>query len=348
MLRDVLEMQRKLQPDVLETLGKRYRILQYIRLMQPIGRRTLATQLSTSERVLRSETDFLKQQGLILIQSAGMLLTEEGNKLLEGLEHTVKYAFGLEELERKLSGYLSVPKVIVVSGDSDELPVVKKELGRATVQQMKNRVSPGDVIAVAGGTTLASAADMMVPDAKWNNTIFVPARGGLGEKVEIQANTISSAMAMKAQASYRLLHVPDQLSEDTRRSLMQEPGVQEVLALLKSASLVVHGIGEAKTMAGRRTTSASLRSRLEEESAVAESFGYYVNQDGKVVHRENTVGLQWDELRPDQTVITVAGGSSKAKAIDAYMRYRPSSILITDEGAAKAILNQSDAPEATE
>ena len=64
-----------------------------------------------------------------------------------------------------------------------------------------------------GLTTLAAVARMMPADSKNRDVVFVPARGGLGEKVENQANTISAEFATRAHAQYRLLHVPDQLGD---------------------------------------------------------------------------------------------------------------------------------------
>lgn len=339
-MRELLEWQKKLQPDILEIMGKRYRILQYLRLMQPVGRRTLAVSLDLSERVLRTEVTFLKNQGLITIHPSGMTLSDEGEELLEGMEAAMKIAFGLEDLEKQVAEVLNVEKVIVVSGDSDEYSWVKKELGRACVQQMEKQIVSGDIIAVAGGTTLAAVAEMVSPSEKWKNAVFVPARGGLGEKVEIQSNTISSTMATKARAAYRLLHVPDQLSSETRASLSLEPGIKELLVLIRKAKIVIHGIGEAEIMADRRETSSSAVQQIKEKAAVGEAFGYYFDREGHIVHKERTIGLQLNELNEAQTIITVAGGSSKAEAISAYMKYRPSNLLITDEGAAKAILNR--------
>ncbi len=53
---------------------------------------------------------------------------------------------------------------------------------------------------------------------------------------------------------YRLLHVPDQLSAETYQSIIEEPAIREVLELIKSSTIVIHGIGDAKTMAERRKT----------------------------------------------------------------------------------------------
>ncbi|WP_026700683.1 sugar-binding transcriptional regulator [Salibacterium aidingense] len=340
-MRQFIELQKKLQPDVLEVMQKRYRILQYLRLMQPVGRRTLAGSLDVSERILRGEVLFLKEQGLVYIGTAGMTLTEDGEALLEGLEETMKSVTGLADWEYRVADILDVQRVIIVPGNSDRYTWVKKELGRACVQQMKAMLEADDIVAVAGGTTLADVAEMMTPDEKLSNVTFVPARGGLGEKVEIQSNTISSTMATKAKGKYRLLHVPDQLSEETRESLVLEPGIKELLRSIRQAKMVVHGVGAASTMAERRETPPATMETLKEKQAVAEAFGYYFDRDGNIVHKEKTIGLQLDDLKDSQTVVTVAGGASKAEAISAYMNYRPSDVLITDEGAAQAVLGLS-------
>ncbi|KYD32706.1 sugar-binding transcriptional regulator [Parageobacillus toebii] len=339
-MQSLIEAQKKLLPDLLEVIQKRYRILHYISLMQPVGRRVLSNSLGISERVLRSEVQFLKEQNLLIISSVGMSLTQEGTELLHTLEDVMREVLGLKDLEAKLKQKLHIEEVIVVAGNSDLSPWVKKEMGRACVTCMKERLTNGDIVAVTGGTTLAAVAEMMTPDTKLNNILFVPARGGLGEDVKNQANTICARMAEKALGNYRLLHVPDHLSREAYESLIEEPMVKEVLELIKSCRMVVHGIGDAITMAERRKTSKEDMEKIKARHAVAEAFGYYFNEAGEVVHKVKTVGIQLEDLPRVEHVIAVAGGSSKAKAIQAYMKRAPHSILITDEGAARALLGE--------
>jgi central glycolytic genes regulator len=339
-MQSLIEAQKKLLPDLLEVMQKRYRILRYISLMQPVGRRVLSNSLGISERVLRSEVQFLKEQNLLTISSAGMSLTQEGKGLLHTLEDVMREVLGLKDLETKLKQKLHVKEVIVVAGDSDLSPWVKKEMGRACTTCMKERLANGDIVAVTGGTTMAAVAEMMTPDAKLNDLLFVPARGGLGENVENQANTICAKMAEKSLGNYRLLHVPDHLSREAYESLIEEPTVKEALELIKSCRMVVHGIGDAITMAERRKTPSEDMEKIQARHAVAEAFGYYFNEKGEVVHKVKTVGIQLEDLPRVEHVIAVAGGSSKAKAIQAYMKRAHHSILITDEGAAKALLGE--------
>jgi central glycolytic genes regulator len=103
--------------------------------------------------------------------------------------------------------------------------------------------------------------------------------------------------------------------------------------------MVLHGIGDAITMAERRSTSPEDMEKIIRRNAVGEAFGYYFNEAGEIVHKVLTIGLQLDDLTEVDTIIAVAGGASKAKAIRAYMKQAPrSTILITDEGAAKKLV----------
>jgi central glycolytic genes regulator len=93
------------------------------------------------------------------------------------------------------------------------------------------------------------------------------------------------------------------------------------------------------TMAKRRRSSTEVLDKLSESNAVGEAFGYYFNEAGEVVHKVHTIGLQLEDLQNAEHVIAVAGGQSKGKAIGAYLKQAPAStILITDEGAAKELL----------
>jgi central glycolytic genes regulator len=48
--------------------------------------------------------------------------------------------------------------------------------------------------------------------------------------------------------------------------------------------------------------------------------------------------MQLEDLSHTKTVVAIAGGKSKAKAIESYFRQGKSNVLITDEGAAEALI----------
>jgi central glycolytic genes regulator len=338
-MQSLIDIQKRLLPDLLQVLQKRYSILRYIGFMQPVGRRSLAVSLGYTERVLRGEVDFLREQNLIYTNNVGMSLTPEGKNLLEDLEGFMRELKGIDVMELELKHKLGIKKVVIVPGDSDESPMVKGELGKASAICMKKLLSGKNIIAVTGGSTMAAVAERLSPELTQKELLFVPARGGVGEDVQNQANTICSIMSRNTQSKHRVFYVPDQVSTDIYESLIREPDIHEVLKLIKSASMVLHGIGDAITMAERRKTNPEILSMLESSKAVGEAFGYYFNEQGEIVHKVLTIGLQLEDLVGIPNVIAVAGGSTKAKAIKAYLKQAPAStILITDEGAARKLL----------
>ncbi|KAB7665810.1 sugar-binding transcriptional regulator [Bacillus sp. B1-b2] len=335
----LIEIQKRLLPDLLTVMQKRYYILQYIKNMQPVGRRSLSVSLGLTERVLRSEVEVLKDQQLIHITNIGMTVTAIGEEVLESLTSVMRDVTGINEMETNLQHKLGINRVIIVAGDSDTSPWVKKELGLATASCMKSLLIGNNIIAVNGGTTMSSVAEVLTPDIATGELLFVPARGGIGEDVKNQANTICSRMADQTKSKHRVLYAPDEVSKEVYKSILTDPQISDVLKLIRSANLLLHGIGEALSMAKRRNTSASDLEKLVQVEAVGEAFGYYFNEDGEVVHKVQTIGLRLDELPNVPNIIAVAGGASKSKAIRAYLKQAPTStILITDEGAAQNLI----------
>lgn len=341
-MRQLIELQQQLVPELLEVMRKRYLILSQIMLSDTIGRRTLANALEMTERVLRAETDFLKEQGLLEIHSAGMRISEAGKTTLEALEPMYKSLFGLSELEEKIKRHFGLKKVTVVPGDSEASIVSKRELGKAACQALKGELRASDVVAVTGGTTMAQVANQLTTGTAMKDVWFVPARGGLGESLDYQANTLASTMAKRVGGQYRLLHVPDHLGEEAFASLMQEPNIREIVEVIRSARIVVHGIGDAMVMARRRKLEQIAVSEMTAEGALAEAFGFYFDRNGSVVHKMQTVGLRLEDIANTEVVIGVAGGKFKGEAIAAVMRFGHDDVLVTDEAAALEIVDLID------
>ncbi|TJY39559.1 hypothetical protein E5161_18465 [Cohnella pontilimi] len=337
-MRSLLEIQNQIVPDLIQVMQKRYDILRRIFVSGTIGRRALAASVDLTERVLRSELEVLRAQGLLDTGTAGMTLSEAGRLLVEEMEPIVKELFGLSDLEEKVRQAFGLQRVVIVPGDSDQSAHVRQELGRVGARVLRESLSPGDVVAVMGGSTMFRMASQFSMPATLKDNWFVPARGGLGESVDYQANTIASELAKRAGARYRMLHVPDHLSEEAYQTMMQEPSVREVVDMIRSARIVVHGIGDAMTMARRRKLDPETMEEMRADGALAEAFGYYFDRDGKVVHRMATAGLRLEDIEAAGVVIGIAGGRSKGEAIASVLRFGHDDVLVTDEAAAEEAL----------
>ncbi|MGX7029972.1 sugar-binding transcriptional regulator [Vagococcus zengguangii] len=328
-------------PEVLQIVEERFMILRNIQWMSPVGRRTLAQKLNITERTLRTETDILRQLNLIEISKSGMTLTAEGERVLQGLEGLMSQVTGMKQKEQQLAQLFNIGRCTIVSGDFDQDNQVLEEFGKSVTDAL-NQLLPAkeNIIAVMGGTTMAGVASQMnLLDSDLRHNIFVPARGGVGETIDIQANSVSEIMAKKTGGRSRSLFVPERVSEETYHSLLQEPSVQVVLQLIHRATCVIHSVGNAMHMAKRRGMSEEELKIITKGQAVGESFGYFFNKDGDIVYKIPRIGLQLNDLQKVPFIIAVTGGKAKSQAIQSYMKHAPSQTwLITDEGAANEIL----------
>ncbi|MEG0381170.1 MAG: sugar-binding domain-containing protein, partial [Kurthia sp.] len=133
---------------------------------------------------------------------------------------------------------------------------------------------------------------------------------------------------------YKTLYLPEHLGEAAYNAMKEEPVVLEMMDLYEKTSIVIHGIGSADEMATRRKMIASDRVDLENLGAVGEAFGYYFDEEGKAVQRIRTVGLQLEQVKNCPTILAVAGGAKKAKAILSYFKNAAKqTIFITDMAA---------------
>lgn len=153
-----------------------------------------------------------------------------------------------------MAEYFGNQRCIVVSGNSEEQTKVADAFGEALSEALDRLLPEGEnIIAVMGGTTMAVVAEQLSNlENKKRHNLFVPARGGIGEAITVQANSVSARMAAKANGNHRALYVPEQLSLATYNSLLNEPSIQEVLNLISEANCVIHSIGRALHMAARR------------------------------------------------------------------------------------------------
>ncbi len=336
-LHRIFEFQQKLVPDLLRKMDARYNILKAISDTEPVGRRALAERLNKTERQIRSEIEFLDEHELVKVTSRGMYVTSEGRGIIDSYHQMLKEGSDLNYMERQLVQKLPVKQVKVVPGDADQSKEVKKLLGKEAAALLIDSFKDGPVVTVTGGSTMAAVADHMQPVER-TRPVFVPARGGLGDLHEYQANSICVKMAENANGQYRLLYVPDSIGEELHAKMQEEPTILEVLDLMNQADFVIHGIGDALTMANRRKTSELTVEKIVENDAVGESFGYYFDKNGKTVHRVNSIGLSLDQLKGNSQFITVAGGYSKRDAISAYLKWGESDVLVIDEAIARHLL----------
>lgn len=258
-MEQLIRLQKQLIPELLEVLEVRYKLLRNIKYRQPIGRRLLSATVQISERIVRSETNFLKDQGLIDITSAGMNITKEGEDVLNGLREFMRETSGINLLEAQLKKNLGVHQVIIINGSVEEDDTLFEELGKAAANYLKQILHDDIIISLTGGRTIKEVVDKFPVLQKYKNVKVLPGRGGMGKETELQANTLVEVLANKMSASYEQLHIPDNLSQTLFDAMIQESEIKDIFTAIRNSEVLLHGIGLAKEMCEKRSLTGEVR-----------------------------------------------------------------------------------------
>lgn len=337
-MEETLQLLRRIAPDLTGEIIKRYRVLKTVRLLQPCGRRMVVLALGMTERTVRSEIERFSIQKLVQVSKTGMIVTEEGQEVLDGLESMFAVLTGLSILEERVAKVLGVAKVMIAQGDADVSERSRKEMGQLAMRMLLERTDPNSRIAITGGTAMADLVQAAPEAVKPLAGMVVPARGSIGRKMELQADTLAVELARKLQAEYRLLHLPDNLSETALAEMKKQADIAETIQEMEQANILLLGVGNGLEMAEKRRLDEKVREILQQKGVVAEACGYYFNRLGEVVYRTSSIAIDFNEIPKMDQVIVVAGGLKKAESILAVSHSVPQGVIVTDEGAALEIL----------
>ena len=335
---EMLDFLKLAFPELEELLPLRLNLLNAVKINQPIGRRVLSNTLALTERIVRRESDILKNNGLIEYYPDGMRMTEKGTLVLEKLSEIFYHLHGINEIEQFLKRKLGIKKVIVGSYGKLDSEATLSDIGYAAAHYMSSLITPKTIVGVTGGSSIEKVINGYRQEwtqfAK-NEIVVVPARGGLGIKNEYQANTLAERLSNKLSARHLMLYTQDNLSRKTIDELKNEPNIRYILEYIEKIDVLVFGVGRADVMARRRFLDKSEIEDIIQKGAVAESFGYYFNKDGEIVHEISTIGIDLNKFKALNHVIAVASGEEKAEAMIAISKLNPNLVLVTDEDTAK-------------
>lgn len=248
------------------------------------------------------------------------------------------------QLETQLSerfelGYCEV----VPDFDSDALPL--KALGTAGGQYLRRLLDgvSADCVGIGHGRTLAACVEH-IPRSRDAAVKFVSLLGGFSEKFAANPHDVIHRLAERTGAQAYVMPVP--FLADTvkdRNVLMGQRGLKGVLDMARKSSQKLVGIGavaQDSSLVATGMVDQSEFSAVGDAGGVGELLGHFFSESGKPINTKlskRTMGLSLDDLQ-DSKIIAVAGGASKSAAIQAVLKSRLLSGLITDERTARALL----------
>ena len=326
-----------LLPEMIVEAQERYEILRQIHDMQPVGRHLLSVQTKLPESTVRKHIEKMEKAGLLFSRHSGITLTPKGESFIGPLAPYFQKTPALSDMEKRLSSVLSMKRVVVVRGNSDDSDEISEKISQEAAMILLRTIRDGDVTAVSGGKILAGIAEAL-PSLHMNVDI-VPARGGSGMQMEYVPDFVAARMAEKFGGRYHMLQIPDGISPELFLKIRSElPRARQVEKTVSEVKILLTGIDIPNAPFRWPELPFDVRKRLTEEKAAGEALGIYADINGKVLYRFYNAGISREDISSISCVLIAAGGKSRGAAILAMARAGFRGVLITDEGAGKEIL----------
>lgn len=254
----------------------------------------------------------------------------------------------LAKLERRLVEEFGLKEARVVNVTGQSVAKARAQLGKATADYLMKILKPHDILGVAWGTTTLEVARQMpqyhIEDMRVASLIGCTYENTMDEGVF----EVARMFGRKLGAALYLLYTPVIVSSvEAKRVYMAENHTRRTMEYVLQANIALNGVGNFSrdSMLYRYGyISEEKRAELERKGTVGNFCSLYYDIDGKSVDRdleERTIGASLDCLRTKEHSIAVAAGREKAAAILGALRGGYVNVLVTDEEAAKAILEMN-------
>ena len=237
---------------------------------------------------------------------------------------------------------------VVPDFDPDPLPL--KALGIAGAHYLRRAIERGQdrLIGVGHGRTLAACVEYL-PRTSAEKTRFVSLLGGLTRKFAANPHDVIHRLAERTGAQAYFMPVPFFANtREDRTVLLQQRGISEVFDLAKSASLLIVGIGTVEMEASLVATGMIEKdeiAQIRRDGGVGELLGHFFDTHGAPLDTalsERTLALGREQLR-NRSIVAIAGGMIKARAIRSVLSSGYLAGLITDERTARALIEENPA-----
>ena len=251
------------------------------------------------------------------------------------------------ELEDALQSTFGLREAIVVDSVDQEEQIVR-DLGAAAAFYLETTLKARDVVGISSwSAALLAMVEAMHPSARGAGSQVVQILGGIGSpSAELHATQLTQRLANLLGGVATLLPAPGAVgSVDARRVMLKDRYVQEAMALFKSITVALVGIGAvtpSKMLAasGNVFSAKELKS-LSDRGAVGDICLRFFDANGAPVTtplNDRVIAIELADLRRVDRVVGIAGGRRKFAAIRGALRGRRINVLITDRGTAERLV----------
>ena len=249
----------------------------------------------------------------------------------------------LTDIALDLEQRFGLPRVIVVPG-AESQDETARAVGVALGQYLSGTIEDGMTIGVGWGRTLNAALPTFRPGPR-EGTRIVSLLGGLIQTRGLNPADFSWQFATRLGGEAMLYLAPLIVdSAETRRRLVEDCGLGLLHETARRLDLVILSCGNLEVPGGSMGSDhlgPEARAMLIAAGAVGDVCCNFLDADGRDVDhplRGRLMRVELDDLAGAGRIVLAAGGAARAGVIRATIRRIRCSTLVTDEGAARALL----------
>ena len=254
------------------------------------------------------------------------------------------------DLNFRLKERFPIKEAILVntpSSPSDD--ILKKLIGKAAWEHVKDDLSPGSVLGIGPGSTMHEFVEAIDPGSPLPGITLVPLMGGWGYGgLAYEVNRLVSAAAASLHCDFNLMPCPALVSsEELRNALMREPLIEEISHLWDSVSVAVFSLGsevEQGNYPQLRRDSGALAA-AKKSGAVGDLLGRFIDVQGNLLSidvNNRMMSIPLDKLLAVPTRVGVGGGRNKIRVLHAALKAGLINVLVADTMTCETILEMED------
>lgn len=253
------------------------------------------------------------------------------------------------EVARDIEKRFQIEEAIVVPLSNQQADATGP-ISTATGMLLNEIVTPGMRIGVGWGRTLLESLGY-INEVAISDVSVVSLLGGITKVKQFNPSEFAWRFSKLFQAECYLMTAPAIVdSPSTRKALIDYCGLGEVFERAQSMDMVLLSVGDLdvdSTPYRHGFVSESVRSAMVAQGAVGETLFNYFDSKGKLVKSAisgcvMSVPLKTIAIAPKR--IIASGGVRKAEALLGAIRLINPTVLITDEFAARRILELDKPP----
>ncbi len=255
----------------------------------------------------------------------------------------------LFDLESRLKAIFGLQDVIVIPAVGDTSSSMLNAIGSVAADFFLDHIRDGDVVAITPGTTIRAISQSLDATRPYKVEI-VPILGSIQGNIESDMNYLAAHMAERLSAKSYQLHAPAFVDTKEHCNLVRSMApVKNILDIARKANVALLGVGTVDPETSRFVEFTALSvedmSEVAEQCGVGEISAHIYNIEGQPCSQEyadRVIGLTLDEIKEIPYRIGVAASAAKALPIYGALRGGYLHALITDEAAARGVLDIFD------